>query len=270
MRVLVTVPHHYLRTPDGHTYSQSSVNYGFWCRYLDVFDEVLVLARVKDIQDVPPQRNRADGPGVTFYGLPDYTGPWQFLLKWFQLKTAVRDAVRACDAYIFRQGTIARLACKEVKRLGQPYALEVVADPWDAFSPGSVRSVIRPIARRHSRRNLRRMCREANAVIYVTRQWLQRSYPAGPNTLSLGCSDVQLDSQFILDDLGEPLERVKCMPNLVHADGPPLRLGFIGSFNQMYKAPDVHIKALRHCVNNGYNLSLAILAALLCFPLVYE
>ncbi len=54
MRVIVSLLHHFRMTPDGTVYPYSVFDYTFWRRYLEVFDEVLVFARVGKIGELDP------------------------------------------------------------------------------------------------------------------------------------------------------------------------------------------------------------------------
>jgi len=47
MRVMVALENRFLKSPDGNVYSSTVCDYHFWQRYLRVFDELIVCARVK-------------------------------------------------------------------------------------------------------------------------------------------------------------------------------------------------------------------------------
>ncbi len=103
-------------------------SYSFWSCYLEMFSEVIILARVGQSNRTCLEEAKADGPLVSFCALPDYRGPWQYLRNLSNLKASVRLAVRESDAYILRvPGLVGRLAWQEIRRVKKPYALEVVA-----------------------------------------------------------------------------------------------------------------------------------------------
>ena len=52
MKVNVILEHRFVRTPDGNIWTQSPFNHTFWQRYLAVFEQVCVVARVKDSPSV--------------------------------------------------------------------------------------------------------------------------------------------------------------------------------------------------------------------------
>ena len=70
MRVLIATESRFDRTPDGTCWNVGSGGYEFWQRYLDVFDEVRILGRMRDVPVAPRSAVRADGPNVSLVPLP--------------------------------------------------------------------------------------------------------------------------------------------------------------------------------------------------------
>lgn len=258
MKLLVALEHHFRRGPDGHIYAQGAPNYAFWRRYVEVFEEVVVLARVGEGGEALAPEARAYGPGVTFWPLPDYLGPWQYLRRLPALKASVRKAVRACDAYILRvPGLVGRLAWYEIKRLGRPYAVEVVGDPWDAFAPGTMPGLFRPVYRRVTAHNLRKVCRNASAAAYVTREALQRRYPPAKNAFATHYSSVELSGAFASHQhLAERTNRLQELAGGSGGGARPICLGFVGSLAHLYKGPDTLLHAASLCLRKGIELEI--------------
>src|SRR5204862_1863672 len=131
-----------------------------------------------------------------------------------------------------------------LRRTGRPYGVEVIADPYDVFSPKSVKHPLRPFFRWWYPRKLRRLCLRACAAAYVTEHALQRRYPAAPGVFSTHYSDVLLTpAAYVAAPRSAPA-------------GVPARLLLIGSLAQLYKAPDVLIDAVAGCVRDGLALEL--------------
>ncbi len=246
MNVVVTLEHRFNRTPDGKVWTQTTFPYSFWMRYLQVFDSVRVVARVQDVPNVPSDWKQADGEQVSFAAIPYYIGPWQYLLKARQVRTSARNAVKPNDAVILRvSSTIASSIQSMLYQVGRPYAVEVVADPYDVFAPGSIRHPLRSFFRWLSPRRLRQYCSQAAAAAYVTKYALQERYPC-PN-FSLGVSDVDLPERMLVSS--SRLPRQEGIFNLI----------FVGTMAQLYKAPDVLIDAVAACVQEGLDLKLTLL-----------
>ena len=178
-KLLLTVDHQFVRTPDGRVWVKTIYGYDFWKRYLEVFDEVRVAARVRDVEKIEGKMLLASGNRVEFYQLPQYRGPFEFVKKYYSIKEKMKDAAETCDCAIFRiPSPIASGICKAVKRKNLPWAVEVVNDPWDTFAPGSYKSITRPFVRVFFTHQVKRMARTANGASYVTQYALQKRYPS--------------------------------------------------------------------------------------------
>jgi glycosyltransferase involved in cell wall biosynthesis len=126
--------------------------------------------------------------------------------------------------------------------------VEVVADPYDVFAPGSVKHPLRPVFRWWFSRQLRRQCAGACAAAYVTQYALQRRYPPAPGSFSTYYSSVEL-----------PEVAFAAAPRSAHSGKDVIKLIFVGTLAQLYKAPDVLIEAFALCVQRGLDLELVLL-----------
>ena len=248
MKVIVALEHRFACTPDGSIWTESQFPHSFWTRYLEVFDQVGVVARVKQVPSVPANWKRADGDRVSFANVPHYIGPWQYLLKAEQVKQAARNAVGASDAVILRVSSqISQCIEPALRQTGQPYAVEVVADPYDVFAPGSVKNPLRPFFRWFFPRMLRRTCAGATSAAYVTEHALQRRYPPAQEAFSTHYSSVELPE----------IAFVKT-PRSITQDKKTFTLICVGTLGQLYKAQDVLIDAIAICVQEGLDLKLVL------------
>lgn len=243
MQVVVTLEHRFDQTPDGGVWTHTAFPYGFWIRYLEVFDQVRVVARIREVQAVSAEAKRANGENVSFVPVPYYLGPWQYLLRARQVTRAVRQAVRPDDAVIMRMGSqLASCLTPLLHRTSHPYGVEVVGDPYDVFVPGAVRHPLRPFFHWWFPRQLRRQCARACAAAYVSEHALQRRYPAAPHAFTTHYSSIELPQEAIVNaprhsQLREPISIVS-----------------VGTLAQLYKAPDVLIDAVALCVEQGLDL----------------
>lgn len=245
MKVVVAVEHRFDRTPDGAVWTQTGFAHSYWSRYLDVFDEVTVLARVRDVPTIPLGWIRADGERVSLAPVPYYLGPWQYLLKASQVQRAARDAINGNDAVILYSSQIANCVEPRLRQTGHPYGLYVIADPYDVFAPGSVKSPLRPFLRWWFPRQLRRQCVHATAAAYITERSLQRRYPPGSETFSTYYSMAELLDKTCVS-----------VPRSPQPADSPLTLIAVGTLAQLYKAPDAAIEAVAICVREGLDIKL--------------
>lgn len=245
LRLFVTHTAHFVRGPDGSVYAEDPLlGQAFWTRYLSVFDQVRVAARVRTVAAVPEALPRSDGPGVEFLDLPDYRGPWQYAARRGELSGRLRDGLFDGQAVCLRVPcAIATVAWKMLRKEGTPYGLEVVGDPRDSLAAGGVKSVLRPLARALAVRDLRQQCAGACAVAYVTRQTLQRIYPASAGASTTHYSSIELPPEAVVEQVRN---------DFVGAS----RLVFVGSLAVRYKGPDILLRALAQCRRVAPTLTL--------------
>ena len=246
MRVLVSSESRFDRTPDGAHWVVGWAHYEFWRRYNDVFDEVSIVARVRNVSEPPKGGLRADGPGVTLSALPYYVGPWAYARNYPWLRSAARKAIRVDDALIVRApGPVSGLVTASLGSMGRPFGIEVVGDPLDSFAPGGIRSVLSPLLRHIAPWGLRRQCARACAVAYVTSYLLPERYPPHNAAPVTHYSSIDLpDSAFVAE------------PRSPRTNHGPWRLISVGTLEQMYKGPDIVLDALADATRRGASLHL--------------
>ena len=244
MRVAVSLNHHFRRSPDGALWTHTMFGRSFWDRYLNVFDEVRVVARVAQVQRPPDDWIRADGPGVTFAALPEFTGPSQYLRRRAAVKQALERQEQTDHAQILRiPSIVSSLVWRRLTRSKQPYGVEVVGDPWDGLSPGSFRHPLLPFFRWLYTADQRRQCTQAAGAAYVTREALQQRYPcAGRST---NYSSVELSERAFAQQ-----------PRTFAGGHSPVRLVFVGSIDHLKKAPDVLVEAVGRAVAGAGDFEL--------------
>lgn len=229
MDLSIFVDHRFLRDADGAFYSTGSYTYDFYSdRYLRVFDEVYVLARVKTAPDGPPPGRRADGPRVHVIDLGDWSTLRGTARSIPNMASTMRPYVTPDRAVILVcPGRIAALAARLMKR---PFAVEMVGDPIEQFASKSIAHVLRPVMAGIWPRIVKRTCAGASAINYVTETTLQQRYPAAPDAFATSSSNVAI-SEFA------------ARPRTL---GPgPLHVVFVGSLSGLHKGPDVLLEAVR-------------------------
>jgi glycosyltransferase involved in cell wall biosynthesis len=245
-RVCVSLDARFQRTVDGRVWC-GYFPYSFWTRYLDVFDEVRVLARVFNVPTGPdPSWRRADGEAITFEALPGYVGPIEYLRQFFSLRGSIRKSIGPRDAIIMRVPSHLALAVERELSRDRPVGLEVVGDPRQAFAPGTTKHPLRPFFRWWSARALTRQCKRACAVAYVT-EILQPRYPPRENAFWTSYSSIELQDQ----DFAPAPRSLAVHPGRT-------RIVSVGTLETLYKGFDVLIDALGMCVNQGLDLELTI------------
>jgi glycosyltransferase involved in cell wall biosynthesis len=252
--------------PDGSVWADGTA-YSFWERYLDVFDGVTVIGRIREVREPGRGMVRSDGVGVNFARIPYYIGPWQYARVRHRVRRSALDAIGLSAAAIFRIGSpIAATIESAFRRLKRPFGVEVVGDPREVFAPGVVRHPLRPLWRWWFTRLQRRQCAAACGAAYVTEYTLQNKYPC--RAYSIGVSDVEIDSEALIGINGvlvthyssvELRESDFCAsPRPALRKPGEFRIVTVASLAQMYKGIDVLIDAAARVVASGTNLFVTV------------
>lgn len=251
MNILVVADGHYYRTPDGQIYVESVFDYSFYKRYLDIFENVKVIVRLSDVEDLPNKMKRVDGPGLEFLPLPNYRGAMQYIKNYFKIRFLLKKYFEGVDCAIFRiPGATANICCKYFAKLNKPFAIEVVVDPWEYFAKGTVTSKFRPLVRIQWTNDLKKLCLAANGVSYVTKEYLQKKYPCQAIIKNIRTDKYFTSSYSSVELLDDLFGRAKSFENgmnhikLVHV---------ANSFASYGKGHITVLKTLKYILDNGYS-----------------
>lgn len=225
MKVLVTTHAQMFQTPDGKVWTNSVYGYDFFNRYLDVFENVRLVTRMKKItyEDLG-NRVLVSGPRLEFFSLPFYHGPWQYAKKYIKIQKTLAQAVESCDCAVIRiPDQLAFQIFNKVKSVNIPCAVEVVAHSWDLYAPGTIKTVLRPLLRVLWDFNQKKLCKQANGAAYVTEKYIQKRYPSGVKEMDSErfetfYTSADLDSVYF----GEPRSKEsfdKDILNFIHVSG---------------------------------------------------
>jgi glycosyltransferase involved in cell wall biosynthesis len=258
MRVVVATLHHFKMLPDGAVYPYSVSDYNFWRRYLTVFDEVIVYARVDKVEKVDMKNlpQKASGPNVTFYPLPDFIGIWPYIKNYSKLSALAKNVLRDNDACILRiPNHLSNLLWRYLVKSRRPYGVEVVGDPWQALSPGTYKSIFRPLMRRKFTREMKAQCQMAAVAAYVNEKELPKRYSC--KCWSTYYSTIDLPEEVIIseDTIRKRIDNLE--RKIINKE--PWNLCFIGSLWHLCKAPDVVIGAVAECIKKGLNLRITMI-----------
>jgi glycosyltransferase involved in cell wall biosynthesis len=232
---------------DGNFYNPGGAQkYELFKRYLRYFSNIIIVCRVKDDFDyVVKSEEIVNGENITIHRLPYYLGPVEYVLKKISLSNEISKIIKKGNAYILRlPGNIGNLAGHFLTQRNIPYGVEIVGDPSEVFSKNGIKHPLKSLFRIKLVSNLKKYVLESSANLYVTSKTLQSKYPSKPGIFNVGVSDVKI----------LPNELVSQTKEFNYNDG--LKIISIGSLDQMYKGPDVLIKAVSELNKRGVNVLL--------------
>jgi len=251
MKALFIHSARFVRTPGGKVFSNGQFPYGCWLRYLKHFSELTVICRMSNAAEAPEKWDLSSGPRVTFAGTPDNHGKPLMQLRPGPALCIIRREMKDYDAVVVRQSDLGWLAAQEAQRRRIPWAVEVVADVWDAY--WNYGTLLGKLYASIGWWNSRKWIGRANFARYVTNEYLQKKYPC--RGFSYGISDVQIVPVPI-----SVLEEKVVQWRVKKADFPKsLTIGMIGSLSNRYKGLLVALKALRRLKRQGMSLHLHVL-----------
>lgn len=235
MKLVFCHDHRFIKDQSGAVLSPGQYSFATWKRYKKFFENIVVVARSRDA--LPGESlgdmNNVKDCGVSFEFIPSLSNPIGILLHRSDIAQKLTALIDASDAVIVRiPSEIGLLAASIADKLGKPWAVEMVACPWDALWNYG-RLAARLYAPVQSWR-VRQCAARAPFSLYVTHEFLQRRYPTHGHTVAI--SDVEASAAS--DELWrQRLDRIR-------QGDRPLVLGQIGSISTKIKGLHTALRAL--------------------------
>ncbi len=232
MKILF-VHDHIFKVGAGEYYSSGGLPAAVWQRYLSVFESLTVIGRdggglsSEDRGYTLSSREKVD-----FKLLPNVSNLKSLLLGNKVVTAECRKYISESDGVIVRlPSRLGQIFLAEAVSQKKPYAVEVVACPWDALwnYGGWQGKLLAPFAMI----NLKRRLSKSPFALYVTRSFLQGRYPA--KGVTAFCSNVEI-AEVSLDILRKRTDSACNKRKII--------FGLIGNYSSRYKGIDVAIEAL--------------------------
>lgn len=180
MQTLLVILEHHFYTDGKQYWADVQCDSKFWERYLNIFEKIVVCARVSDIDQLENKAGLrlSSRENVSFVALPEFRGLKGMLRDSRKIRKTVSEVALKADKIILRAPSpIALIAYKAVVKSGKPFAVELATNPKTLYSKASLNHPLQPIIQHVNVRKVKKMCMEANGVSYVTSRVLQQLYP---------------------------------------------------------------------------------------------
>jgi L-malate glycosyltransferase len=250
MKALITTHAQMFQTPDGIVWTKSVYGYSFFERYLEVFDELRIVTRLKKIgYEEVGNKIKVSGKSIEFFPLPFYRGPWEYFVNLVKIKSKFAEAIDGCNCAILRiPDQISFQIFNKVKKEKIPCAVEVVAHSWDLYAPGNIKTVLRPLLRVLWDNYQKRTCKKADGVAYVTESYLQMRYPANIKD----DNNERFETVYTSADLKESFFYKERLSNEFEKD--VLSLVHVSGINNTAKGHKELLFALEAIKEEGFNV----------------
>lgn len=179
MKLLLTTTGRYYRTADGAYWTSVVHDYNFFMRYLEVFDQVKLIAHTENrsFEDVHGML-RVDGKNLEIFEVPFPHGKIEYIKQYIDINNTLKRAYIDCDVCILRiPDQLAFQVYSVIRDKNIPIAVEVTSDSWVFFAKGSTKSILRPFLRLIWHFKQKQICAKAVGTSYVTEYGLQKRYP---------------------------------------------------------------------------------------------
>lgn len=257
MTLLIIQEQHFTKLSNGEVWVNETSNIKFWDRYLEVFDKLIVCARVERRNDNNSEGlMRSDREEVTFVEMPNFRGVKGLLKNIRSIQKQIKHAISLSDRIIFRAPSpISLVAYPLIKNSSKPFALELMNNPITQFSKKSMNSALQPLIQRYVTKQTIDMCLKANGVSYVTEHTLQTLFPCrailskdvDSDYFTSHYSTIRLDEDdYCFKYMGEELPKPLIMING-------------GKMNDNRKGQDLLIRCVRKLRDAGYDVQLRLM-----------
>lgn len=246
MRALFCHDHFYKRTQNGQDIvSEGQFHAALWQRYLGHFDALTVLGRDGGCVVRQDDMNTASDAAVTFVLFPDLNNVQGLLSGRHAMKRRIRMLVQDHDCIILRGiSEIGLLAYAEAKRQNKVIVLEMIACSWDSlWYYGSLSARLYAPYRYYM---ARKMAKNADAILYVSRDFLPRRYPSNAPIRAV-ISNVE--TQSIQADI---LSHRQARISAYHGD-TVYKIGLIGAVSNALKGVNTAIEACARIKQSGFD-----------------
>jgi colanic acid/amylovoran biosynthesis glycosyltransferase len=232
MQVDVVIEQRFYCCEQNNFWTDNAFPYAFWTRYLDVYTNVNIVARVYEVSSPRSDWKRVDGPNVSFVKLPAYIGPLGLIKILPNLIRILRRRRFIERNIIYRVPSILSTFYNLFAvTSGKSYGAEVVGDPADVFAEGASKNLLRPFFKWLFVKMLKGHCQGAVSLSYVTEFSLQQRYPPNFSAFSTHYSSIQLDTEDFTQ-------------RLAYSISQQIKIVCIGNLTQPYKGCDFMLQAL--------------------------
>jgi glycosyltransferase involved in cell wall biosynthesis len=239
-------------------FSEAQVAYRTWQRYLSHCDSLHVVGRGPEA--VPSLQAKyiksCDGPDVTFSLVDGINSPREMLANTGRVLRHLEEVISQADGVIARlPSEHGLMAVAVARKLGKPFAVELVGCALDAlWFHGDFRGKIyAPIMAQR----VRAAVAAAPFVLYVTKEFLQRRYPA--SHVVCAASNVEIaGATTAVSEFDVPSFPAK-EAHVESRTDPAMQIGLVGAFQNEYKGHRTALRALRQMIDVGVPARLRLI-----------
>jgi len=195
MKLLVALEHHFVKCPQG-VFTDLAFAYDYWQEYLEIFDSVMVVARVEEMSEKPEGLKRADGEGVEFFPIFNYQGGSSFIKNFPKIFKQASEATKKASHYLLRAGMVGAIVWLRLIMKHKQYAMECMGHVQEGLSTERPKTVFYKIVSSLTHAICKLQIHFAQCSSY-TSEFLRRTYPCKKRNIEFVFSGVRLTDDVI-------------------------------------------------------------------------
>ncbi len=205
MKSLLIVTDHRFYEYNGYIYDNYVFHYDFFLDYLKVFDTVTILARSKDLKELPKEYKKTTGDKLTFIKVPDISGA-KYLIRIDSLLNKINLNLAEFDAICFRIPSVLAFGVWKINRrtFRHPYIFEFIGDPKEALineNDSFLKKMVFTTIGSLIEYRMKLITKRAVCGSYVSFNHLQNKFPVQNGVETEVISSIRLNKKYILDKL---------------------------------------------------------------------
>lgn len=239
---VINVETHFLEY-QGKVYAESLMDSLFWQKYLNVFEELYVLVRMKEYEGEDLGKwILSSCEHVHFLRLPNYRGPKGYAKSYCRINRRMREYIKenggiTC-AIIRSPSPLGYQFLKYWRKTGKPFGLEIVANYSDAYYYSI--DFMHTLLYKRLHLMTKKYAKEAKGVAYVTREVLQKVYPT--KGIQTNYSSLDLPKEFFF--LRAPIEKKLSRYTMIH----------VSTLELDVKGNEEFFRVQKNLIDIGYNV----------------
>ncbi|MCF8448167.1 MAG: glycosyltransferase family 4 protein [Bacteroidia bacterium] len=194
VKILLNIDDYIYRSEDKFFFD-ASTSEGMLNRYLRVFEEINVTARVIPLNNTVIGYHPVSGKeGLNIVSLP-YFSKYKVLGKLLKINKLLRKSLKDIDLAVIRIPSVTGfIILKKLRKMHIPFALEVVSDP--SFVLNKSKRPLRRLVSYYFTRELKYNIKHAIGVSYVTERFLQSKFPPNELSIQTSYSSIELPEEY--------------------------------------------------------------------------
>ncbi|MDU5333101.1 glycosyltransferase [Enterococcus sp.] len=248
-RLLLVLEEHFIIDSSGNYWAKRIIDDEYLNRYLQVFDEVRIFARISTATANVKESKKISTKRVSFSAMPDFHGPKEMGMLSGKIITKFKQQLNFCDVVILRSPSPLSLLLYRFIPSNKVFGAEFMMGA-DKFFEG--KNFIYKRLNNTINKEAKKLVLKANGVSYVTEKQLQNKYPC--KAIRFGKTNEYFTTNYSSIDLKDSFYSYSPQKKF----DSPIKLVHVGFMDYFRKGQDIAIEATKLLIEEGYDVQLSL------------